>query len=95
MAVDADFSFLGEVAMFKIFMFVALYWGCRGLKPVSDNMARYVSSRWTGDGLSGEARPGWTVPLVREGELLLLGFTLSPHPRRPAASRISCVISSG
>src|ERR1700704_5402718 len=38
MAVDADFSFLGEVTMFKIFMFVALYWGCRGLKPVSDNM---------------------------------------------------------
>src|SRR3979490_3462470 len=25
MAVDADFSFLGEVAMFKIFMFVALH----------------------------------------------------------------------
>jgi hypothetical protein len=24
MAVDADFSFLGEVTMFKIFMFVAL-----------------------------------------------------------------------
>src|SRR3981189_298818 len=69
--------------------------GCRGLKPVSDNMSRYVSLRWTGDGLSGETRPGWTVPLVREGELLLLGFTLSPHPRRPAASRISCVISSG
>src|ERR1700736_567995 len=62
-AVDADFSFRGEVTMFKIYIFVALL----------SRMYRY------GDGIRQH------VPYV----------FLSPHADWPAASRISCVISSG
>src|SRR6202035_2790017 len=62
-AVEADFSFRGEVTMFKIRIFVALL----------SRMYRY------GAGIRQH------VPYV----------FLSPHAGRPAASRISCVISSG